>query len=247
MPRPRRDDWRTYYRVVNSLLLRPAFTQITRAILKQPPQEWAEMLGQALLNESWIAPLRIQLEDAASALNRQHAGRFRRLRLLPGNSLDFFETDRLRVGFVDNGIDLIRTIPRNMHADLSRHMMSLDQNERYDRAKLRKLLHERYGVSRNRARVIARDQTSKLWGKLTEARQTKAGVIEYIWRTSRDDRVRPTHRENFGRIFRWSDPPMPTGHPGNDIICRCWAEPITDEAYVQTLNIKGRRKWEYAT
>jgi SPP1 gp7 family putative phage head morphogenesis protein len=46
----------------------------------------------------------------------------------------------------------------------------------------------------------------------------------YIWRTSSDDRVRPSHAANRGLIFQWSNPPA-TGHPGKGYGCRCWAEP----------------------
>lgn len=46
----------------------------------------------------------------------------------------------------------------------------------------------------------------------------------YVWRTTGDDRVRPSHRKNEGKIFRRDTPP-PTGHPGDDYNCRCRAEP----------------------
>jgi SPP1 gp7 family putative phage head morphogenesis protein len=46
----------------------------------------------------------------------------------------------------------------------------------------------------------------------------------YVWRTRHDPKVRPTHRENDGRIFSWDDPPE-TGHPGADHNCRCEAIP----------------------
>ncbi|MFO1089568.1 MAG: minor capsid protein [Hyphomicrobiales bacterium] len=46
----------------------------------------------------------------------------------------------------------------------------------------------------------------------------------YVWRTVRDERVRLTHRANEGHMFSWNDPP-PTGHPGEQPNCRCWAEP----------------------
>lgn len=47
---------------------------------------------------------------------------------------------------------------------------------------------------------------------------------QYVWRTQHDERVRTSHRVNDGRIFSWSDPP-PSGHPGEDYICRCEAVP----------------------
>lgn len=54
----------------------------------------------------------------------------------------------------------------------------------------------------------------------------QAGITDrYVWRTRRDERVRPSHRMNDGRIFSWSDPPA-TGHPGDDYNCRCEAVPF---------------------
>lgn len=77
-----------------------------------------------------------------------------------------------------------------------------------------------------RARLIARDQTSKLNSALSQQRQQNLGVEEYVWRTAGDDRVRETHRAHNGKIFRWDDPPPDTGHPGQDIQCRCVAQPV---------------------
>lgn len=81
------------------------------------------------------------------------------------------------------------------------------------------------GPVASRARRIARDQTSKLNGQLTEARQTGLGITHYIWRTSGDERVRDSHASHEGGRFAWDDPPSGTGHPGEDINCRCTAEP----------------------
>ena len=84
-------------------------------------------------------------------------------------------------------------------------------------------------VGRGRAKTIARDQVSKLNANLTQIRQRDAGVEEYEWSTSRDERVRPTHRANEGKRFKWSEPPAATGHPGHDINCRCVAMPVFQE------------------
>jgi SPP1 gp7 family putative phage head morphogenesis protein len=46
----------------------------------------------------------------------------------------------------------------------------------------------------------------------------------YIWRTSGDDKVRPSHAANEGRVFAWNNPPD-TGNPGEAPNCRCTAEP----------------------
>jgi SPP1 gp7 family putative phage head morphogenesis protein len=92
---------------------------------------------------------------------------------------------------------------------------------------------ERYDVTESRASLIARDQVSKLNGQLTELRQLDIGIDEYRWNTSMDERVRPSHAEHEGKIFKWSEPPEETGHPGEDYQCRCWAEPIMDKFYGQ--------------
>lgn len=77
-----------------------------------------------------------------------------------------------------------------------------------------------------RAKLIARDQTSKLNSALNEQRQRNLGIEEYIWRTAGDDRVRDNHKSKNGQVFRWDNPPKDTGHPGQDIQCRCVAQPI---------------------
>lgn len=88
---------------------------------------------------------------------------------------------------------------------------------------LAKRLNEEFGITRRRAKLIARDQTAKLTSDLTQARQQQAGIVKYRWSTSGDERVRPTHRANDDKIFRWDEPPATTGHPGHDINCRCVA------------------------
>lgn len=82
----------------------------------------------------------------------------------------------------------------------------------------------------NRARLIARDQISKLNGQVTQERQKNLGVSKYIWRTSLDERVRDSHRELEGTTQSWDDPPS-VGHPGEDYNCRCTAEPVLDDFF----------------
>jgi SPP1 gp7 family putative phage head morphogenesis protein len=52
---------------------------------------------------------------------------------------------------------------------------------------------------------------------------------QYVWRTRDDDKVRPSHPANDGRVFDWSAPPE-TGHPGTDYGCRCRAVPYVSGA-----------------
>jgi SPP1 gp7 family putative phage head morphogenesis protein len=90
---------------------------------------------------------------------------------------------------------------------------------------VRARIQERMGVVQSRAELIARDQTLKLYGQIQEARQTDAGIEEYTWSTSLDERVRSRHTELEGTTQRWDTPPVvdrKTGrraHPGEDFQC----------------------------
>jgi SPP1 gp7 family putative phage head morphogenesis protein len=112
-------------------------------------------------------------------------------------------------------------------------------------------LSDKLGPSgmRARAKLIARDQVAKLNADLTERRQTAAGVTEYIWRTSLDERVRgnptglypkaePSHWDREGKTFQWSKPPS-DGHPGQPINCRCTAEPVLSGLVEEALGEAG--------
>jgi SPP1 gp7 family putative phage head morphogenesis protein len=96
---------------------------------------------------------------------------------------------------------------------------------------VRKRIQEQTGAVRSRAALIARDQVLSLNSDVTEARHRAAGVTEYVWRSSRDERVRQLHRELDGTRHRYDDPPVVDdrgnrGHPGQFWQCRCTAEPI---------------------
>lgn len=95
---------------------------------------------------------------------------------------------------------------------------------------IEKYIDPEVGGIANRARLIARDQISKLNGQVTQERQKSLGVNKYIWRTSQDERVRDSHRELEGEVFSWDNPPS-VGHPGEDFQCRCTAEPVLDEFF----------------
>lgn len=86
-------------------------------------------------------------------------------------------------------------------------------------------------VTRARATLIARTETARATTMLTKARAESAGLDSYIWRTARDNRVRPSHRALEGTVHKWaspplSDPPNHHAHPGCIWNCRCVAEPI---------------------
>ena len=95
---------------------------------------------------------------------------------------------------------------------------------------LAKRLEEKLGISKKRAKIIARDQTSKVNSQLSEERHKAAGAEKYRWDSSGDERVRPLHKALDGNIYEYGEP---TGAeeglpPGQPILCRCVAIAIFD-------------------
>lgn len=83
------------------------------------------------------------------------------------------------------------------------------------------------GVTKNRAKLIARDQLGKINSRLSQIRQQSLGITHYFWSTSHDERVRSKHAGWEGDRIAWDNPP-PDGHPGQPIQCRCTAIPDLD-------------------
>ena len=95
---------------------------------------------------------------------------------------------------------------------------------------LKKLIAKDLGISDRRAKVIARDQIAKVISELTILRHTQAGITDYEWVTSHDERVRPLHRSINGEHYQYG---KPTGAeeglpPGQPILCRCVARPFIE-------------------
>ena len=97
-------------------------------------------------------------------------------------------------------------------------------------------------MTESRARLIARDQVSKLNGQITQGRNQALGLDLYVWSDSSDERVRESHDVMDGKVCRWDDPTVYADtvedaqagrwksrasiggvdqHPGQDFQCRC--------------------------
>lgn len=83
-------------------------------------------------------------------------------------------------------------------------------------------------ITQSRAEAIARDQVLTLNGQITRERQTAAGIEQFVWTTSQDERVREEHEDLEGETFDWDDPPD-VGVPGEDYNCRCTAFAVLPE------------------
>jgi SPP1 gp7 family putative phage head morphogenesis protein len=106
-----------------------------------------------------------------------------------------------------------------------------------------KQITESYGVSANKAKFLARQETRLLLTKYKQVRYEEAGVHWYRWGIVNQPiqakgapyvkgQVRHDHGVLAGKVFRWDDPPITdtqTGarnNPGQDYNCRCYARPI---------------------
>ena len=106
-----------------------------------------------------------------------------------------------------------------------------------------------FGITRRHAKLIARDQTTKLNGSLTKLRQQELGIQTYRWQTGGDERVRPSHKALDGKICRWDDPTVyldeKTGkwvsrrniggtlvHTSQDVNCRCVPLPQIEGIFI---------------
>ncbi len=139
---------------------------------------------------------------------------------------------------------LIRSIPEQHLFDVAQAVMDNYAGRPLPGdVSLTQRLQQIGGISEDRAKFIARDQTAKLTGALNASRQQSNGIEEYKWRNSGDERVvgNPSglypkgsrrhgdHWDREGKTYRWDTPPA-DGNPGEPIQCRCWAEPILDLA-----------------
>ena len=86
-------------------------------------------------------------------------------------------------------VALIRTIPTQYFGEVEKAVVQNFQGFAFKEGSLQGRLRAIGRITDNRARLIARDQTAKMRGKIDELRQQDAGIDSYIWRTAQDERV----------------------------------------------------------
>lgn len=129
---------------------------------------------------------------------------------------------------------LITSLPK----DIADHLVSeiANRQQEGERAEINLPVLLRH-VTRTRAALIARTETSKATSALTRARAEELNLGWYVWRTSEDSRVRLSHRRMDAVVVPWDSPPAPellageksnAGHynAGEVWNCRCYAEPL---------------------
>lgn len=132
-----------------------------------------------------------------------------------------------------NNAELIKSVPQDYLKGVEEAVMGGIRAGEAPTTIARNIQHQT-GINQRRARFIARDQTAKLTGEITERRQKQAGIKYFRWSTSGDSRVGDDHRAAARRdvgygpgIYRWDQPPK-EGIPGRATRpnCRCTAIPV---------------------
>ena len=184
------------------------------------------------LFQRMLAGAELDAWRASKGVNTQNKAEYNRLL-----GVDVFKNEPwlrpLVSDWVAENVSLVRNMGENALSDLERTILSMVRDGESIKD-IREEIRERFSVSTSRAKLIARDQVNKLNGRLTEERQTRLGVTQYVWRTSEDQRVRgvqnsntrgPNHVRLNGHTFDWSNPPITNrnkgerNHPGGDIQC----------------------------
>jgi len=97
-----------------------------------------------------------------------------------------------------------------------------------------KKIQDSYGVTRSKAKFLARQETNLAMAKYKESKYTESGIDSYIWRCvvgSPKHPVRHMHKALDGKEFKWSNPPVVNENgdrknPMEDFNCRCTARPV---------------------
>lgn len=105
-----------------------------------------------------------------------------------------------------------------------------------------KTIQRSFGVSENKAKFLARQETSLLLAQFKQTRYQDAGSQEYIWKCVHMPHDKSPDHHTLGNVRyfhgildgtkqRWDRPPVTSkdgrrNHPGQDYNCRCFPIPI---------------------
>lgn len=136
---------------------------------------------------------------------------------------------------IKSNVALIKSIPAKYFQEIEGEVMRSIQTGK-GMADLQPALEKRYGVSKERAGLIARDQTSKATTAINQARMQGLGVKKFKWLHSFGGKEpRLLHKDVLnGKVFSFDDPPVidertgEKGLPGQLINCRCRMVPVIE-------------------
>ena len=130
---------------------------------------------------------------------------------------------------VAENVGLIKSIPEQYFTDVEGLVMRSVQTGR-DLAGLTDDIQERYGVTRNRAELIARDQNNKATESINRVRQQDLGITQAVWvHSGAGKHPRESHVQADGKVYDLAEGCKIDGQlifPGQLINCRCVSSPV---------------------
>lgn len=149
-----------------------------------------------------------------------------------GMSVPFTQTPAMKdalAAIINEQTALIRSLPSQTMTEVQGLVMRSAARGR-DLGYLTNELHDRFGVTKRRAALIARDQNNKATSVMSSARQQSLGITQGIWRHSHAGKVpRPSHVAADGTTFDLKTGLNLDGEwvlPGEAINCRCTWSPV---------------------
>lgn len=131
-------------------------------------------------------------------------------------------------GFVHENVALVQKLQGGALDDLGALLTRAAANGLSGDA-LAEQIEARFGIAERHARLIARDQITRLESRLWRARCTEIGIASYDWISMLVGKSRrPEHVARHGKRFRYDSPPA-DGQPGMAILCCCRQQPAWDE------------------
>lgn len=113
--------------------------------------------------------------------------------------------NQVQAALIKENVSLIKTIQSKYFSDVEAAVMRSAAAGR-DLQQLTDEIQARYQVTRNRAKLIAKDQNNKATMQMSLARQQSIGIEYGIWRHSHAGKEpRPSHKKADGVVFKLSE------------------------------------------
>ncbi len=208
-------------------LIKGKLTEVERRLLESDPILWPRVLE--MLEHEVASNLNLRADQVALGQAFSHIelatkeGLQKQIIRLTGQTIWIGQHSMaLLDAFIAEHSQLIKSVQREQ---LDKISQALNRGIREGRLlkDLTKDIQAHTGLSKHRAQLIARNAPLQYSGALTKHHQTSAGIKSYRWQSSRDERVRDSHKKLDAKIFNWDSP---GSHPRSEVNCRCDAVPI---------------------
>lgn len=236
---------RSQYRAELNRLLRSARNDVLEAVKAhwQPQQPIAmdasplsAMIDQIMIR--WIQTLsdlpgkmaRRMVGETLSAYDRRMGATLKKAGFTVNLQLTYTTREAIRAS-VGMNVGLIKSIPMQYLTDVQKYVNeAVDAG--FDLATLTDNLEHSYRIGRNRAKLIARDQTSKVHAAMEQARRQELGIKKAIWiHSAAAKEPRHSHVKANGKELDVNKGMYLDGEwllPGQAINCGCTSKAVIE-------------------